>query len=722
MNLMKMMNMKMMNFSLTGKFDTLSQFKSYIHNTEFKLIKSSKKRYYYNIPCTIDIESSSFIENGEKRSCMYAFTIGINGHSYLGRTYQELISLLDYVSEELGTITNQTHIIFYVHNLSYEFQFFRGWFKWNKVFAISNREPLYAIMEDNGVELRCSYHLSGYSLAKVGEHLQKYHVEKKIGDLDYKLIRHSKTPLTARERGYILNDGEVVMAYIQEQIESHHNNITYLPLTKTGEVRKYVRTRCLYGNKNHKRGGSKYTDYHRFMIGSSIQSVHEYKQLKRAFMGGFTHANALYVNCNVSNVTSYDFTSSYPYVMVSEKFPYGRCERIHINNHEELEKNLKKYCCIFDITFINIQSIFPYENYISSSKCTSVGKTTRNNGRIVFSEQLSTTITNVDFNIIKRTYKWDKIIIRNFRRYKKDYLPKDFILSVLDLYNTKTKLKDVTGYEKEYMWSKEQLNSCYGMMVTDICRDEINYENGNWNINHDVDHEELINKYNNQKNRFLCYQWGIFVTAYARRNLWYGILSCGIDYCYSDTDSIKIINAEKHIDFINKYNLFVQKKLKKVSDYYHIDYSLFHPKTNNGVEKIIGVFDNDGFYEKFKTLGAKRYMVYSNGILSFTISGVNKKYGIPYLKYKYNDVDTIFDKFDDELYFPSTYDNGKIGTGKNTHTYVDEEIKGTVIDYLGNVGKYHEYSFIHMEESDYSLSINQEFMDYLFSVQEKEGL
>ncbi|WP_442514418.1 hypothetical protein, partial [Pseudomonas promysalinigenes] len=49
-----------------------------------------------------------------------------------------------------------------------------------------------------------------------------------------------------------------------------------------------------------------------------------YIQLKRAFMGGFTHANANYSNKVLTDVSSVDFTSSYPSVMISEQFPMSR--------------------------------------------------------------------------------------------------------------------------------------------------------------------------------------------------------------------------------------------------------------------------------------------------------------------------------------------------------------------------------------------------------------
>lgn len=53
-------------------------------------------------------------------------------------------------------------IIIYVHNLSYEFQFMRKWFVWDKIFALEERKVVYAIMA--GIEFRCSYILTGYSL------------------------------------------------------------------------------------------------------------------------------------------------------------------------------------------------------------------------------------------------------------------------------------------------------------------------------------------------------------------------------------------------------------------------------------------------------------------------------------------------------------------------------------------------------------------------------
>lgn len=686
-------------------------------DNEIPFITSNKKIEYANVPCTIDIETSSFYDNEEKRGIMYAFVIGINGKCYIARTYKELWESLDKVSMFYG-LNEKRRMIFYIQNLSFEFQWFRKWREWVKVFATEERTPLYAL-DSTGIEYRCSYLLSGYSLENIGKNLTKYKVNKMVGDLDYKLIRHSETPLTEKEMGYILNDGLVVMCYIQEEIENNHNNITLLPLTKTGKVRKYVRRICLYGKK--KSDSHKFEKYHNMMLSLPICSIQEYEQLKRAFHGGFTHADSFYVNQIVNNVHSYDFTSSYPYVLVSEMFPMGKGELITIKSKDELNNNLKKYCCLFDCTFTEMEPKFIYEHPISVSKCTSLKNYTSDNGRVVQAEELSITLTEQDYAIIRKFYSWKNLRIKNFRRYKKNYLPRDFIRAILMLYAKKTTLKGIEEFIVEYMNSKEMLNACFGMSVTDICRTEIEYSSdGLWGKLPPTP-EEDIDKYNKKKNRFICYQWGVWCTAYAMRNLFTGIYELKEDYIYSDTDSVKFINLEKHKAYFDEYNANVIRKLKRMCENYNIPFEMCSPLTKDGKQKTIGLWDYETCYKRFKTLGAKRYMIESyepinygtkeNPIYynySLTVSGVNKKTAIPYLYKEYGD--KIMDVFTDGLVIPPQF------TGKNIHTYIDEETSGIVTDYYGNSLEYHELSSIHLEESGYELSLSREFIDYLLGI------
>lgn len=709
-------------FDLKYEFDNLTDFKTYITNLKYKVIKTNKQISYLNLACTIDIETSSFYDtNNEKVGLLYCFTFGINGHSYLGRTKEDMLDLFKFVIDTF-CLSKERRCIFYIHNLSYEFQFIMKWFKWVSVFAVKNRTPVKAITFD-GIEFRCSYLLSGYSLKKVAEHLQKYKVNKLVGELDYRLIRTPLTPLNEREQMYVLYDGIIVMCYIDEQIESHKNDITKIPLTKTGEVRKYCRDMCLYsGGGSHKKNGYNYLKYHYFIKNLRIQSVNEYKQLKRAFSGGFTHANPLVVGSVQKDVSSYDFTSSYPAVMLSEKYPMTNGRLVEIKDKNDFNEYIKYYCCLFDVTFFNLQSTIWFEHYISQSHCYSCINPKVDNGRLISADEISITLTEQDYKIIEKTYTWDKMRVKNFRIYQRDYLPKEFILAIINLYQKKTQLKNVVGMEAEYLNSKELLNSCYGMSVTDICRDEItfNMETNTWNeINTEINYETSINKYNDSKTRFLAYQWGVWVTAYARANLWNGILSIGNDYCYSDTDSLKIINNKNHSKYFTDYNDRIVKKLHKMCDYYNIPFEMVAPKTIKGETKVIGLWDYE-YTCDFKTLGSKRYITKIGEEYEITIAGLNKNTTMDYLV-KTNK--NIFDFFRNGMYIPATYTIDGIiyvGTGKNTHTYIDSERDGIVKDYLGKYYEYHVDSCIHMEEADYTLSLASEFIELLLQIERKE--
>ena len=208
----------------------------------------------------------------------------------------------------------------------------------------------------------------------------------------------------------------------------------------------------------------------------------------------------------------------------------------------------------------------------------------------------------------------------------------------------------------------------------------------------------------------LFYAWGVYITSYCRSDLLNMILKVGYDYIYSDTDSIKMLNYQDHIAEIDEYNRTTTAAINKALETRGIDPELSRPKTPKGEPKQIGIFEYEGTYKKFKTIGAKRYMVETDAGLSLTVSGLNKKVTVPYLMKKYKTIDACFDAFSDHLYVPQG------ATGKNTHTYIDKETSGTVTDYLGKSYKYNELSSIHMEEADYSLSIAYSYMQLINKV------
>lgn len=664
----------------------------------------SRSKTYYNIPAVFDIETSSFLVDGVKQSCMYAWVFGIGGNCTVGRTWEEFKSLITEVELKLE-LSNKRLLTVYVHNLAYEFQFIRNQFEWKEVYALDTRKPVYA-QTTHGILFKCSYLLSGYSLALVGKNLTKYKVEKRVGDLDYRLVRHTETPLSAREWGYILNDGLVVMAYIQEQIE-RLGTINKIPNTSTGFVRAYTRSKCFEDKKVAQR--------YREMIKTLRLTPDTYLLLKRAFSGGFTHANYHFANCQIQDVHSYDFTSSYPAVMLSERFPMTSPKYAVIETESQLEFALEKLACVFDVTFDNIISSVDYDNYISISRCITYKQAICNNGRVIEAESLTMTVTEIDFKLIRQMYTFDSFRISNFHYMYKGFLPKPMIQAILELYKNKTELKGVEGMESEYLVSKGMLNSLYGMCVTDICRDNDKYVGNTW-ICETADISQCIEKYNKEYNRFLFYAWGVWVTAYARQNLFRGIAEFNNDYIYSDTDSIKVLHPEKHQDFFTEYNTEIISKVYNTLDHYGIPREYATPKTIKGKEKPIGVWDYEGKYERFKTLGAKRYMYTQNDELHITIAGVGKKAGAEYLKHRYKTLDNIFANFKDGIEFPAEYEVDDVilkGAGKMTHTYIDGAMDGVVTDYLGNTAEYHELSGVYMENAAYNLSLEQYYKELI---------
>ena len=644
-------------------------------------------------------------ENDEEHfSIMYIWQFAIDGKVIVGRTWEEYLELYDIITDYTS---KNKRLIVWVHSLNMEFQYIRTLFNWYKVFSIANRKPVYAITED-GIEFRCSYILTNYNLAKLGEQLHHYDISKLVGNLDYKLYRSPETPLSLPEMQYCINDVLVVSAYIQECI-LEEKFISNIPLTATGYCRRYCRNHCLPGNKRKKK---QYLQYRSIMKSLQISDAEEYKQLKRAFQGGFTHASCLWSGIKLSNMDSIDFTSSYPFVMLSEpNFPMSSGKIVKLTSQDEFEHYLKYYCCIFDLEMIEVTPKYINDNYISTSHCSGLvkGDYVSNNGRLVSCSRCITTITNIDWEIIQKTYNIKKIVIHNFRVYKKGYLPKPLIEAIIKLYQDKTTLKDVEGKEVEYQHAKALLNSTFGMCCTDISKDTIIY-NEDWDLEK-ADIEENIKIYNKSPKRFLFYPWGIFICALARRNLWSGILEFGNDYVYADTDSIKCLNMNKHLNYIMRYNQMCDKKLRLMCKHYNIDYNELLPKTIEGEIKPLGVWDYERHYDTFKTLGAKRYMGKDGDKILLTVSGINKKVCVPYLLDTYG-IDKIFDKFSTGLKIPE----GK--TGKLLHCYIDHSQSGTFTDYLGN-----EYTFrseppgIYLEDTSYDFDITQDYLNYLKGVQ-----
>ncbi len=680
-----------------------------LKNANFITTTSKRKKIkYLNLSLSFDTETTSTMTTNEPRekfAFMYVWQFGIDDYYCHGRTWEEFIQLCEHLQKTLG-LNERKRLIIFIHNLSFEFQFFRKYFKWVSVFATRSRNPIKALTS-YGIEFRDSLILSGYKLENVAKNLTSHKIPKMVGDLDYSLIRTKDTTFTKKELGYMLNDVRVLVAYIDEQREQY-GDITKIPLTNTGRVRKWVSDKAL--------SDKSYITKIRSM---TIKDGSQYELFKQAFAGGFTHANPNHVGKKFKNIASFDFTSSYPTVMVAEKYPCSKGVLQKWNGWERFDEINKKALQVFTVEFYNIQTKIYFDNYISKNKCIEIKGQIENNGRIFSADYLKITITSIDWDIIKQVYSWDDCKISNQIAFYKDYLPKAIIESILHFYKQKTTLKDVEGKEAEYLHYKGMLNSVYGMSVTDIIHNEEIYDNDDW-TEKEADKDEQIKKYNNSYSRFLYYVWGVFVTAYARHNLWSGILQFKDDYLYSDTDSIKAKNYKKHMDYINSYNKKIVEKLETCLKHYNINTEEISPEDIDGNKHTLGLWDFEGVYTRFKTLGAKRYIVTKfnkegKEVLEITIAGLPKEKGRDYLlKISNNNFDKVFENFTNHFKVP------KEDSGKLTAYYDDEIKEGVIKDYQGHYTKIKSLSGVHLSNASFEMSMSEKYIKLIEQLENGE--
>ena len=194
-------------------------------------------------------------------------------------------------------------------------------------------------------------------------------------------------------------------------------------------------------------------------------------------------------------------------------------------------------------------------------------------------------------------------------------------------YELKTTLKGTTDPEEIYTYnkSKEKLNSVYGMSCQDPLHAKILYDDGEYNIND-------LNKVGSDEDREKAlagaafpYQWGVYVTAYARAALQEAIDAAGERMVYCDTDSVKVL-GEIDLDAINQKRQQLALRQGAVAT------------DRKGTPHYMGVFEYEGKYDRFITQGAKRY-AYIKGECKYaehcpnfprckmgvTVSGVSKK-------------------------------------------------------------------------------------------------
>lgn len=521
----------------------------------------------------------------------------------------------------------RAHFVVNVHNFSFEYHFIRQYFNFDKVFFTESRKPLFA--QIGCCEFRCTYRLTNLSLAKWGE---QNGVVKKVGDLDYTVLRTPLSNLSDTEKNYCIYDLLVMVQGLRQYLKQYEH-VHKIPYTLTGQIR--IRVRELYDN-DYK--------FKRFVGDMQPDTYDEFLVQHKTFAGGYVASNPRYTNLLLRDLLGEDIASAYPTQVFLNKFPSAPFAKVNApvnwfdGNH---------HICLVEfqaLESIDDLCVIPYSKRIMASDITlddykyKTGAVKLNNGKIRTAGRFAMYITEQDYAYICKYYKWKgKPIIHSHRVAPSDYIDKRFIMLMLELYKNKTELK---GVDPEiYLQSKALLNSMsYGLMATAPCRDSY-FEDENFvpHVNKctpeqgDAQLKELRDKpYKN----VVPYCWGMYVTAFQRNRL----LSMAKHFsdngnnrvAYGDTDSLKGFFTEDDLKIFEDDNKAIRARIARVCEERDIDPYLLSPKDKDGVEHTLGVWEQDGDYTQLKAMHAKCYAYRERtedgeSEVKITIAGVPKK-------------------------------------------------------------------------------------------------
>lgn len=486
------------------------------------------KIHYLEIPCAFDIETTNICRRTKEGrvdpehrpyAFMYHWQMCIGKYVTFGRTWEEWLHALDVIRDRMH-LSDDTRLVIWVHNLPFEFQFFRRFVNITEGFYKEPYKPLKVVI-DGGIEFRDSLALSNMSLEQFCKNSAGCVHWKAEGDLDYNQIRTAATPLSGKELGYCYNDVAGLSECIAARMKD--DTLASMPMTSTGYVRRDCRNEMRKNRNNRRIFKESALLMHKEDPNDPTKLIPDatlYKMFKEAFRGGNTHANAAKANRTIEGpVYSYDITSSYPAVIMEENgYPIGAFSPYKWKEQKEYDPDMVNHCYIFQVlikdpVYVGSCGI----PYIAISKCSHITKGPEyqeDNGRIRRAEFLEMTILETDWKIIRSTYSMSDFWIRDMYAAQKGPLPDEFKNVVMEYFRMKTKLKGLEDPDSVYLYGKYKslLNALFGMTTTRPDMDLVLYEpDGDQEFTIEgKTMEERLEKFYNSRNSFLPYQWGVY--------------------------------------------------------------------------------------------------------------------------------------------------------------------------------------------------------------------
>lgn len=673
--------------------------------------RNRNKILYYNYPCAFDIETSTIRPGilgyddpeGSPLGFGYLFQFNVYGRVIMCRHIEEAMQIFSWIAELFETGAKK-RLIFFDHNLAYEYTFFASlWDIDSKAsFAMDERHPV-TIQLTNGIMIRDSYKMTAMSLDTLSKDWSKRYF-KASEIMDYKKLR---TPFTELDHDTLLYSALDVLSLsdaIYYYLEARNEKIWTTCPTSTSFIRKALKREVGIGAKKRTKKQLRFFA----TLEKCRIDIHIYNMLRRQARGGNTHANRAITGRIIGDentgtgVLPFDVVSEYPAMMVCRpEYPIGHWMRM--DDDPDLDDILtfesSGYCCLFDLVLLNPKLkrgiTVPY---IPTSKRSILKGRARysDNGRYIDgAEVLKITIYGIELPIILQQYSFTDTVIIDGYFAQKGYLPDIVRRFIIDLYRQKTELKNVPGKDIEYSLSKTYINGIFGMAFSGIIFDNFKITNKGI-IKEDLkDPVKELERYQNSTSYFLPYAWGSMTSTLGRIMLQDMIDAVGELHLYNDTDSvyaIEPIEARKRMQKLDA-------KTRQQNRLCGFELTYYDPQ---GKPHELGSIEEDPEC-CFKTWGAKKYVVKRGEGYKSTIAGVPKKAGSALIK-------SLAD-FKPGLIFRGE-DTGKMCLWYN-------EDKGIILEDAGR--PFRVYSNVAMLPVNYELGISDDYSKCL-SVEGWSGL
>lgn len=695
-----------MTFKFEGNIYNYIPFKQ-LREEDLPEAKRAYKSHYLNLDCAFDIETSSY--QSMKVSWMYMWQFAINDITIIGRTWEEFRQLIKMIGDHYQN-DRKDRILCWIHSASYEWSFMKNWipgymkgrYGYPEVFALSPREVI-KLCTDNGIEFRDSSVLTNVSLKKLAADY-KTGLKKLTEVMDYKEVLTPDTPLDNARIAYAINDVQILAKFNKYYIKPYYLKKGYdIPLTSTAIVRNEMKRRF-------KKLPAKYKNSYKKRVRTAFPSKLDYTFImKWLYRGGYVHSSIadtfeLFVN---EDMWSLDFKSSYPAVMLHNKFPYRFVKRKAsewykiCNDKRYMEDNA--FYVHLEFKNIRIKTTHAIE---SKHKLLHVENGLYDNGRLVSADKIEVVLTELDWLTYNDFYNWDTVRCLTYHVASKEELPIFLREMVLEYFELKEKTPKDT---LDYVLIKAMLNSLYGMCVSGLFNDQLVLtEEGLLEpTGMEKPYEVIV------KNQILLPYFGIWISAYARRNLLSIVAKLDADNAYSDTDSSKVFNYYGNKYIFDAYNDRIRR----------INKTMYVGDHDRSVYKDLGCFMVEDKYIKFRTNGCKRYI--------YTTSSYDKETG----KYHLEDHVTIAgmrkgslqnkamnEKRDIYELFEDGLELDKLESDKLTSVYTDKEFTLDVIDKDGRESIIYEKSCVTLVDIGFKMKIDNLYLQYYEAYKQKEKL